>query len=118
MSQTYNNPEYFDNRELSWLEFNRRVLNEACDESLPLLERLKFLSITSSNLDEFVMIRVASLKDMVDAGYTKPDIAGLTAEKQLELISAGSHELISNQYKLFNNTFLPLLADNKINLKR
>ncbi|MBE5937155.1 MAG: RNA degradosome polyphosphate kinase [Lachnospiraceae bacterium] len=116
MSQTYNNPEYFDNRELSWLEFNRRVLNEACDESLPLLERLKFLSITSSNLDEFVMIRVASLKDMVDAGYTKPDIAGLTAEKQLELISAGSHELISNQYKLFNNTFLPLLADNKINL--
>jgi len=116
MSQTYNNPEYFDNRELSWLEFNRRVLNEACDESLPLLERLKFLSITSSNLDEFVMIRVASLKDMVDAGYTKPDIAGLTAEKQLELISAGSHELISNQYKLFNNTFLPLLTDNKINL--
>lgn len=67
----FKNHEYYDNRELSWIEFNKRVLSEACDNSLPLLERLKFLSITSSNLDEFVMIRIASLKDMVHAGYKK-----------------------------------------------
>ena len=67
----FKNPEYYDNRELSWLEFNKRVLTEAKDDTLPLLERLKFLSITASNLDEFVMIRVASLKDMVHAGYRR-----------------------------------------------
>ena len=74
----YTKPEYYRNRELSWLSFNERVLSEARDKSIPLFERLKFLSITSSNLDEFHMIRVASLKDMVHAEYTKPDIAGMT----------------------------------------
>ena len=72
----YIKPEYYWNRELSWIKFNERVLSEARDKSLPLFERLKFLSITASNLDEFFMIRVASLKDMVHAKYTKPDIAG------------------------------------------
>ena len=75
------------NRELSWLEFNYRVLSEARDKTLPLFERLKFLSITASNLDEFYMVRVASLKDMVHAKYTKPDIAGLTPQEQLDQIS-------------------------------
>mgnify|MGYP000322072972 CR=1 FL=1 len=64
----YTNPEYYENRELSWIKFNGRVLNEARDKSIPLLERLKFVSITSSNLDEFFMVRVASLKDMVHPG--------------------------------------------------
>ena len=73
----FEKPEYYTNRELSWLDFNSRVLYEARDKSLPFLERLKFLSITSSNLDEFFMIRVASLKDMVHAKYNKKDIAGL-----------------------------------------
>ena len=72
------------NRELSWVKFNERVLSEARDKSLPLFERLKFLSITASNLDEFFMIRVASLKDMVHAKYTKTDIAGMTAKEQVK----------------------------------
>ena len=83
----YTKPEYYRNRELSWLSFNERVLSEARDKSIPLFERLKFLSITSSNLDEFHMIRVASLKDMVHAEYTKPDIAGMTPKEQLKAIS-------------------------------
>lgn len=110
----YKKSEYFDNRELSWIEFNYRVLSEACDTSLPLFERLKFLSITSSNLDEFVMIRVASLKDMVHAGYTKPDISGMTPAKQLEEISLKEHVLVDTQYEMYNASFLPLLRDNKI----
>ena len=83
-NEIFNNPESYVNRELSWIEFNYRVLSEARDKSLPLFERLKFLSITASNLDEFYMVRVASLKDMVHAKYTKPDIAGLKPPDQLE----------------------------------
>lgn len=78
--------ECFQNRELSWLDFNWRVLSEARDKNIPLMERLKFLSITASNLDEFFMIRVASLKDQVNAGYTKKDIAGMTSKEQIDAI--------------------------------
>ena len=90
----YTNPEYYENRELSWIKFNGRVLNEARDKSIPLLERLKFVSITSSNLDEFFMVRVASLKDMVHAGYKKTDIAGMTASEQLAAINHDTRELV------------------------
>ena len=114
MKSPYKNPEYYDNRELSWLEFNNRVLSEACDTSLPLFERLKFLSITSSNLDEFVMIRVASLKDMVHADYKKPDFAGMTPKMQLAEISKKAHTLVESQYNMYNSIFLPLLKDNNI----
>ena len=69
----FSKPEYYMNRELSWLQFNDRILLEAKDKSNKLFERLKFLSITASNLDEFFMVRVASLKDMVEAKYSKPD---------------------------------------------
>jgi polyphosphate kinase len=105
----FEKPEYFTNRELSWLKFDDRVLSEARDKSLPLFERLKFLSITSSNLDEFYMVRVASLKDQVHAGYDKVDIAGMTPKEQLKAISAQTHELVNQQYTTLNRSLLPAL---------
>ena len=110
----FEKPEYYANRELSWLDFNSRVLYEARDKSLPFLERLKFLSITSSNLDEFFMIRVASLKDMVHAKYNKKDIAGLTPSQQLEKIAKKAHELVHLQYTTYNRSLLPVLKQNKV----
>ncbi len=111
-NEIFNNPESYVNRELSWIEFNYRVLSEARDKSLPLFERLKFLSITASNLDEFYMVRVASLKDMVHAKYTKPDIAGLKPPEQLEKISERTHELVALQYSTYNRSLLPTLKQN------
>ena len=111
-----NKHEYYTNRELSWLEFNYRILGEAKDKALPLFERLKFLSITASNLDEFFMVRVASLKDMVHAKYTKTDIAGMTASKQLEAISEKTHALCTAQYNTYNRSFLPALKKAHLNV--
>ncbi|MGN8630948.1 RNA degradosome polyphosphate kinase [Blautia sp. HCP3S3_G3] len=107
--KNFEKPVYFVNRELSWLKFDERVLSEARDKSLPLFDRLKFLSITSSNLDEFYMVRVASLKDQVHAGYEKTDIAGLTPKEQLKEISAQTHELVHTQYNTLTRSLLPLL---------
>lgn len=114
----FTNPKYYNNRELSWILFDHRVLSEARDKSIPLFERLKFLSITASNLDEFFMVRVASLKDMVNAGYTKKDIAGMTAQEQLEKIDAAIHELVSLQYSTYNRSLLPLLEKNGLRVIR
>ena len=86
MKQKFSASHNYWNRELSWILFNKRVLNEARDKSNLLFERLKFLSITASNLDEFFMVRVASLKDMVNADYTKTDIAGLTPKTTVRKI--------------------------------
>lgn len=116
MELNFSNPSYYENRELSWLKFDRRVLDEARDKSIPLLERLKFVSITSSNLDEFFMVRVASLKDMVHAKYKKRDIAGLTASEQLERINEHTRKLVSLQYSTWNKSLLPLLNENGINI--
>ncbi|MCI8317955.1 MAG: RNA degradosome polyphosphate kinase [Lachnospiraceae bacterium] len=110
----FDRPEYYTNRECSWLAFNSRVLSEARDKSLPLLERLKFLSITASNLDEFFMIRVASLKDMVHAKYTKKDIAGMTPQEQLAVIGEKAHELVASQYSTYNRSLLPLMKQSGI----
>ena len=104
------NSKVFINRELSWLEFDARVLGEAEDELNPLFERLKFLSITASNLDEFFMVRVASLKDMVNAGYTKKDIAGMTAAEQLAALDDRTHAFVKRQYKIYNDELVPALA--------
>ena len=112
--QDFKKPEYYENRELSWLKFNHRVLNEARDKSIPLLERLKFVSITSSNLDEFFMVRVASLKDMVHANYKKKDIAGMTASEQLEKINERTRELVTLQYNTYNRSLVPLMHQHGI----
>lgn len=104
------NSKVFINRELSWLEFDARVLGEAEDILNPLFERLKFLSITASNLDEFFMVRVASLKDMVNAGYTKKDIAGMTAAEQLAALDERTHAFVKRQYKIYNDELVPALA--------
>ncbi len=109
-------PKYYTNRELSWILFNRRVLNEARDKNNPLFERLKFLSITASNLDEFFMIRVASLKDMVNARYQKPDIAGLTPAEQLERLDVAIHELVELQYSTYNRALVPKLKLNGLKI--
>ncbi len=108
----YSKSVYYYNRELSWLAFNHRVLGEARDRDIPLFERIKFLGITASNLDEFFMVRVASLKDMVNAGYTKKDIAGMTPTEQLEAVNKATHELVKMQYDVYNRSLLPLLAQN------
>lgn len=101
--------KHYVNREMSWLEFNFRILGEARDKTIPLFERLKFLSITASNMDEFFMVRVASLKDMVHAKYIKTDIAGLTAAEQLALITGKIHELVALQYSTYNRSLVPTL---------
>lgn len=108
----YDAPEFYSNRELSWILFNKRVLSEARDKKNPLFERLKFLSITSSNLDEFFMVRVASLKDMVNAGYTKTDIAGMTPAEQLSALNKVTHELVARQYSTYNRSIIPQLSAN------
>lgn len=105
-----NDTAYYNNRELSWLAFNERVLQEAQDGKNPLLERLKFISIFSSNLDEFFMVRVAGLKDQVSAGFNQPENkAGLTPKKQLNKIAIKAHELMTVQYDTFKNYVLPAL---------
>ncbi len=112
----FTNSNYYENRELSWLKFNSRVLYEAKDKTIPLLERLKFVGITSSNLDEFFMVRVASLKDMVHAGYKKKDIAGMTASEQLAAINAATRALVDSQYFTYNRSMLPLLKEQNIEI--
>ena len=112
----YRSPEYYINRELSWMKFDERVLEEARDKSLPLLERVKMLGITASNLDEFFMVRVASLKDMVHAGYNKRDIAGMTPKEQLSELSTVTHEFTDLQYVTWRRSLLPLLKENGIRI--
>lgn len=110
----FTNPEYYENRELSWIKFDQRVLEEARDKNIPLLERVKFLSIVSSNLDEFFMVRVASLKDMVHANYKKKDIAGMTAQEQLVAINNDTRDMVDTQYSTYTRSIIPLLNNEGI----
>ncbi|HEY9664691.1 MAG TPA: RNA degradosome polyphosphate kinase, partial [Allocoleopsis sp.] len=113
-SSSLPNPQCYINRELSWLEFNRRVLHEALDDRTPLLERLKFLSIFSSNLDEFFMVRVAVLKDQVDAQVSKLTADGRTPEQQLEEISKVLHPMVAQQHQHFETDLRLQLATHGI----
>jgi len=109
-------PELFLNRELSWLEFNGRVLEEAEDATNPVLERLKFATIVASNLDEFVMVRVAALRNEVEEGETAPDTAGLTPAQQLQRIAEKTHPLVERLYATLQGQILPVLAGRGIRL--
>ncbi len=112
----FENPEYYINRELSWLQFDERVLLEAEDDSNPLFEKLKFLSISASNLDEFFMVRVASLIDMINAGYKKPDIAGMTPAEQLSAVLECVHKFVDKQYRVYNKMLKPRLLENHLEI--
>jgi len=103
-------PTEFINRELSWLEFNQRVLNEALREDLPLLERLKFLAISDSNLDEFFQVRVGGLTLMRQQTPRAKDQAGLTPAQQLARIHDRVETFVADQYRLLNKSLLPGLA--------
>ena len=109
--------EHCINRELSWLEFNQRVLNEAVSPDNPPFERMKFLSIVSSNLDEFFMIRVASLWDQIDAGYTRPDVAGMTPRQQIAAITARVRVMVRSMYDALRKEVLPSLDRAGIRVK-
>lgn len=109
-------PENYYNREMSWLQFNYRILNEAKDKTIPLFERLNFLSITESNLSEFFMVRVASLIDLVHADVKKKDIAGLTPQGQLDLIIPETKNMIASQYSTLNRQILPAMEENGLKL--
>src|ERR687889_312062 len=108
--------ESYLNRELSWLEFNARVLEEAADATNPVLERMKFLSIVSSNLDEFFEVRVAGLQEQLYAGLEPQDFSadGLAPEEQLDRIDQRAHRLIAEQYQLLHRELIPQLRQNGI----
>lgn len=117
LSKDLDDYSLYNNRELSWLGFNYRVLEEALDESNPLLDRLKFLAIYSSNLDEFFMVRVAGLLDQVKAGYTKRENkAGLTPKEQLSAISKMAHPMMAVHDQAYLNELMPLLKQENINI--
>ncbi|MGX9133474.1 RNA degradosome polyphosphate kinase [Rummeliibacillus sp. JY-2-4R] len=112
-------PQYYNNRELSWLAFNERVLQEAEDKNNPLLERLRFLAIVSSNLDEFFMVRVAGLQDQIRAGYHKPENkAGLTPKEQLTRIAEDTQLLVKRQNEVYKELVLKQLPKEKVFLQK
>jgi polyphosphate kinase len=107
-------PRYYLNRHVQWLEFNRRVLEEARDPGNPLLERVKFLAITANNLDEFVEVRVSSFLQRIEHGSRDTGPDGLTAEQELEKVSAAMHVFVEDQYKCWNEELLPALSKQSI----
>lgn len=109
-----NSSELYLNRELSLLEFNWRVLQQALDPSVPLLERLNYLCISSTNLDEFFEVRVAGLIQQIEIGDPYLEADQISAQEALRLISIRAHELVDEQYSVLNNELLPLLEQEGI----
>jgi polyphosphate kinase len=109
-------PKHFLNRELSWLEFNQRVLEEAMDPSNPLLERLKFFTIVSSNLDEFFEVRVAGLKQQIEGGNTARTVDGMTSAETFEAITHRVRKMVADKYACWHGEIQPALAKHKIRL--
>ena len=107
-------PQLYINRELSFLEFNQRVLEQAKDNRIPLLERVRFLCISCANLDEFFEIRVASLKELLEAGAVQGGPDGLSVPEQLKAIRSRTARLVNEQYQLLNDVLMPELAKNGV----
>jgi len=114
MSRSVEDPSLYINREASWLAFNRRVLEEARDERNPVLERVKFLAITASNLDEFFEVRVAGLLQRIEDGFVDSGPDALTAQQERELIATETHNFVGEQYSCWNQQLLPALAKDDI----
>ena len=108
------NPQYYLNRDISWLAFNRRVLEEASDEGNPLLERLKFLAISASNLDEFFEVRVAAMMQQIEDGYNEAGPDGITLSEKRDLLSRLTHEFVEDQYDCWNSTLRPALTESGV----
>jgi polyphosphate kinase len=108
------NPQYFLNRDTSWLAFNRRVLEEASDEGNPLLERLKFLAISAGNLDEFFEVRVAAMMQQIEDGYNEAGPDGLTLTEKRDRLNTLTHGFVDDQYDCWNARLRPALAENGI----
>ncbi|MEE4249277.1 MAG: RNA degradosome polyphosphate kinase, partial [Alcanivoracaceae bacterium] len=111
-------PEYYINRELSLLQFNLRVLEQASDERHPLMERLNFLLIFSSNMDEFFEIRVAALQNQLETGAGTPGPDGMLPGEILKQIGEIAHDAVNRQYHLLNDVLLPALAEEGVNFLR
>src|SRR4030042_6927675 len=119
MEETAQRPEAkYIPRDLSWLLFNERVLEEAVDSKNPLLERVKFLSIFANNLDEFFMVRVASLQRIIDSGYSGQDPSGLLPQDLHREIKAKASQLIKRLYEIYQGKILKELDKNKIYIKK
>ena len=116
MYKDFYKPENYVNRELSWIDFNGRVLGEATDVSNPMLERANFLGITQSNVDEFFMVRVASLHKLAAANVTTTDASGLTPEEQLNAVNRKEHRMVQERYEIYNQQIIPQLAKEQIDI--
>ena len=112
----YKDPNFFFNRDLSWVEFNRRVLEEALDPLLPLLEKVKFISIFHTNLDEFYMIRISGLKEQIAANVLEPSIDGLSPREQLQKIEKCIKPMLEQVLDLWHNHVVPELRENHIDI--
>src|SRR5580704_9302388 len=116
-SNPLGDPRQYFNRHLSWLKFNRRVLEEALDTHNPLLERVKFLAITASNLDEFVEVRVAGLLQQAEQGQGEAGPDGLAPREVLTQLSASIHDFVRDQYDCWREKLLPAMADESIRVR-